>query len=194
VEKKEETPEKNVKVKDQVGKMKSFGSSASGLQCSWGSDLDTRIPRPKMPKQALPDSVRKNLGFKDKRRSSCRFADKLEISNEIHRTKGGQEAKAYLKMKSGVPMSIRTSGLVQMQGRTPGMMLNPATEGGARSSSTGQQLAVVRRHENRNRRRLSGSMGGKGLPMREMGMGEVHLNRLGKREKYKPPQGPGVWR
>ena len=30
--------------------------------------------------------------------------------------------------------------------------------------------------------------------MREMGMGEVNLNRLGKRDKFQAPQGPGVWR
>ena len=28
--------------------------SKSGLQCSHGSELDTKIPRPKMPKTALP--------------------------------------------------------------------------------------------------------------------------------------------
>ena len=174
--------------------MKSFGTSASGLQCAWGSDLDARIPRPKMPKQALPDSVRRSLGFKNKRISSGRFADKLEIANEIHHTKGGREAKAYLKMKSGVPMSVRTSGLVQMQGRTPGMNLNPATEG-LRRSSTSQQLAVIRRQEERNQRRMSGGGGGASLPMREINMGEVNIKRLGKRNKFQAPKGqPGVWK
>ena len=95
--------------------MKSFGSSASGLQCSWGSDLDTQIPRPKMPKSALPDSVRKNLGLSE-RKSSKRFSEKFEVDSAVHLTKGGQEAKQFLKMKSGVPMSTRTSGLVKMQG------------------------------------------------------------------------------
>lgn len=81
------------------------------------SDLDTRIPRMKMPKQALPDSVRASLGFKGERSGSKRFASNtVEAAAEVHRTKGGMEAKKYLKMKSGVPMSIRTSGLGQKHG------------------------------------------------------------------------------
>lgn len=91
--------------------MRSYGSSASGLQCSWGSDLDTKIPRPKCPKQALPDSVRKNLGLKKRDSSSKRFAEEFAPDSRVHQTKGGQLAKNFTKMKSGVPMSVRTSGL-----------------------------------------------------------------------------------
>ena len=37
--------------------LKHFGASGSGLRCSHGSDLDTRIARPKQPKTALPLSL-----------------------------------------------------------------------------------------------------------------------------------------
>ena len=162
--------------------MKSFGCSASGLQCSWGSDLDTRIPRPKMPKQALPESVRRNLGFNSERKGSRRFSsDKFVIAQEVHRTKGGQEAKAYLKMKSGVPMSVRTSGLVQMQGRQP---LLRGNQGRQQLHQQQQQLAVFKRRNSRDT--------GKGcrnenasLPMRELSMGEIQSSsRLTRKKKF----------
>ena len=38
-----------------------YGQSASGLHCSWGSDLDTHIPRAKLPPSALPPEVRAKL-------------------------------------------------------------------------------------------------------------------------------------
>ena len=38
--------------------------TSSGLICSHGSDLDTRIPRAKIPSTALPPDVRRKLGFK----------------------------------------------------------------------------------------------------------------------------------
>jgi len=95
--------------------MRSYGSSASGLQCSWGSDLDTRIPRPKCPKSALPDSVRQSLGLA-KRKSSKRYADEFIPDSAVHSTKGGQLAKNFTKMKSGVPMSTRTAGLQKQVG------------------------------------------------------------------------------
>ena len=41
--------------------------TAGGLICSHGSDLDTRIARQKVPKSALPQSLRVKLGFDKKR-------------------------------------------------------------------------------------------------------------------------------
>ena len=38
-----------------------YGQSASGLHCSWGSGLDERIPRAKLPPSALPPEVRAKL-------------------------------------------------------------------------------------------------------------------------------------
>ena len=43
------------------------------------------------------------------RRSSKRFVDSFEVSEEVHRTKGGKEAKKYLRMRSGVHISNRFS-------------------------------------------------------------------------------------
>ena len=37
--------------------------SKSGLICSHGSHLDANIPRPKMPKSALPPDLRRKLGL-----------------------------------------------------------------------------------------------------------------------------------
>lgn len=52
-----------------------YGSSKSGLQAKWGSDLDCQIQRPKVPKTALPSDVRMQLGLKKRlkllKESSC---------------------------------------------------------------------------------------------------------------------------
>ncbi|GMI32764.1 hypothetical protein TeGR_g5015 [Tetraparma gracilis] len=181
--------------------MKSYGSSASGLQCAWGSDLDTRIPRPKMPKQALPDSVRKNLGFKGERKASRRFSDNFEIAPEVHATKGGMEAKAYLKMKSGVPMSTRTSGLAAQRNGSMG----GAVGGGAAKElhrqqmklqwkeREGQQLGVVRRQQQQRR----DSNNGMAVKSQQMGFGEIshhHAADGRQRAKHQPGPGMGSWR
>ena len=53
--------------------------TAGGLICSHGSDLDTRIPRAKMPKSALPQSLRIKLGFEKKnprsKQMNSRYSD-----------------------------------------------------------------------------------------------------------------------
>jgi hypothetical protein len=56
-----------------------YGSSASGLQCAWGSDLDMRIPRQKLPKCALPPDVRANmkLGTRENRGKQDKAEDGL---------------------------------------------------------------------------------------------------------------------
>ena len=110
-----------------------------------------------MPKQALPDSVRKSLGFNNKRSASKRFGDddNIQIAPEVHSSKGGMEAKAYLKMKSGVAMSERTSGLVKMRngmaagsaGAKDGHMQQLQRQ--QKQNNNDQQLAVVRRQMKR---------------------------------------------
>lgn len=115
--------------------------SSGGLICSHGSDLDMRIPRAKMPSRALPDCLRKKLGFgkgKDpNRRASApggRFDDSVAkeaeqaAADEAYRTAGAgvlvpREAvnghyaagsqKHFLKRGSGVPMSRRASRVAQ---------------------------------------------------------------------------------
>ena len=53
--------------------------TAGGLICSHGSDLDTRIPRAKMPKSALPQSLRIKLGFEKKIRDQNKWIHDIQI-------------------------------------------------------------------------------------------------------------------
>ena len=87
--------------------------SASGLMCSHGSHLDALIPRPKNPKTALPPDVRKKLGLSKR-------VD--EESDEIWKPGSGVLAPVgsgrdgqYLKMKSGVSLSIGGSRKAQLE-------------------------------------------------------------------------------
>jgi hypothetical protein len=77
--------------------------------------MDMKIPRPKMPKSALPPELRKKMGLHPRNDDS--------ESNEIYKAGSGVLAPvgsgkdgAYLKMKSSIPMSHRTSGLAKMNG------------------------------------------------------------------------------
>ena len=54
-----------------------FGASGSGLRCSHGSDLDTRIPRPKQPKTALPPGLRKKMGLAPRREEDSSASDAI---------------------------------------------------------------------------------------------------------------------
>ena len=56
--------------------------TAGGLICSHGSDLDTRIPRAKMPKSALPQSLRIKLGFEKKNPRSYYLIEELNTQLE----------------------------------------------------------------------------------------------------------------
>jgi hypothetical protein len=133
-----------------------------------------------MPKQALPDSVRKNLGFNDSRKSSKRFSDSFEIAPEVHSTKGGMEAKAYLKMKSGVPMSTRTSGLVAMRngsigGGVGGMAAKGLHEQQKRmqqKENGNQQLMVVKRQQAQQAKQRAAY----GVKTSECGFGDISYN------------------
>lgn len=152
-----------------------------------------------MPKQALPESVRKSLGLKDKRSSSKRFNnDSIEIAAEVHRTKGGTEAKAYLKMKSGVPMSIRTSGLAQSNGGrgVTGIDMSKKAFGGGgakqRRSQPQEQLAVIRRQQ---QRRASGGQPSRFALVREQPLGEITYDTSNARTRTKAPVKPASgWR
>mmetsp|Transcript_28579 Transcript_28579/g.51794 ORF Transcript_28579/g.51794 Transcript_28579/m.51794 type:complete len:215 (-) Transcript_28579:212-856(-) len=97
-------------------------ATVSGLRCSHGSDLDTRIPRPKMPKRALPDSVRRKIkGSKE----NC--APSSEHDNDVYKAGAGVLAPvgsaadgSFLKRGSGVPASVRASALAQRRGDAAG--------------------------------------------------------------------------
>ena len=53
--------------------------TAGGLVCSHGADVDTRIPRAKIPKSALPQSLRIKLGFEKRnprsKQTRSRYSD-----------------------------------------------------------------------------------------------------------------------
>jgi len=103
--------------------MVGFGASSSGLQCSWGSTLDERIPRAKMPKSALPPDVRAKLGFKRKVKGDENGGDSYWKpgfgNNEVVRGKSdtyhaGNQRK-FLKRGSGKAMSARASRAAQLR-------------------------------------------------------------------------------
>ena len=104
--------------------------SASGLVCSAGSTLDFKIPRAKMPKSALPDSVRRKMGLKPRKERARdvrlgRAAGPTAHSNagagvvKQRTSKDGKYAagcqKNFLKRGTGVAMSSRASRLAQQQ-------------------------------------------------------------------------------
>ena len=177
------------------------------------------------------------------RNDSKRFgsADSAIASTEVMHTKGGIEAQKYLKMKSGVPMSVRTSGLVMIKtggnSQIAKEILHPgsynyekgannntaanlrvkqqytdSTQGGGGGGGGGgvnimqmnerpvlpkktqmqnaygecrQELANMRRQKQASSgRRASGGGGvGGGVPLREMGMGEISFNQVSERSK-----------
>mgnify|MGYP005991780421 CR=1 FL=1 len=94
--------------------------SATGLICSHGSHMDEKIPRPKMPKTALPPELRRKLGFQPRTEEKAGGYEIYQPGSGILKAVGSGKDGSYLKMKSSVPMSQRTSGLARMQGSYQG--------------------------------------------------------------------------
>ena len=88
--------------------------SASGLMCSHGSELDTKIPRPKMPKTALPPELRKKMGFA--KRANEEDSTIWKPGSGVLAPTGSAPDGTFLKRRSGAPMSQRASALAQQQG------------------------------------------------------------------------------
>jgi hypothetical protein len=126
--------------------------SASGLVCSAGSTLDFKIPRAKMPKSALPDSVRRKMGLKPRKERARdvrlgRAAGPTAHSNagagvvKQRTSKDGKYAagcqKNFLKRGTGVAMSSRASRLAQQQtrGGNSRRTTSTRTEAASRTSS-----------------------------------------------------------
>lgn len=91
-------------------------TSKYGLVCSHGSKLDEAIPRPKLPKTALPPELRKKMGLKP--RTEDDSSDIYKAGSGVLNAAGSARDGKYLKKGSGVPASVRTSGL--SQNRSPG--------------------------------------------------------------------------
>lgn len=104
--------------------------SASGLVCSHGSDLDFHIPRPKMPKTALPPELRRKLKLapredsrreesygvgidEQQRRGSSDGTGIYTAGSGVLKAVGSGRDGSFLKRGSGVPMSQRASRMGQ---------------------------------------------------------------------------------
>lgn len=91
-------------------------ATKTGLVQSVGynRELDIKIPRTRVPKRALPASLRQKMGLK---------VDKKEIEDEVIYKAGGGVLTTvgsgrdgtFLKMKSGKSMSERASRLAQQK-------------------------------------------------------------------------------
>ena len=84
--------------------------TAGGLVCSHGSDLDTRIPRAKIPSSALPPEVRAKMGLKPRkpRRRSKGAADPYAAGAGVLKPRSSEDGnyaagcqKNFLRRGSG---------------------------------------------------------------------------------------------
>lgn len=87
--------------------------SKSGLQCSHGSELDVKIPRPKMPSTALPPELRKKLGLPPRKQEVNTDSTIWTPGSGVLAKVGSGRDGTFLKRRSGVPMSERASALAQ---------------------------------------------------------------------------------
>lgn len=82
--------------------------------------MDEKIPRPKMPKTALPPELRRKLGFQPRQEEAAGGYEIYEAGSGVLKPVGSGKDGSYLKMKSSIPMSHRTSKLAQMNGSYQG--------------------------------------------------------------------------
>ena len=82
--------------------------------------MDEKIPRPKMPKTALPPELRRKLGLEPRAENDPAAANIYSAGSGVLKPVGSGKDGSYLKMKSSIPMSQRTSGLARMQGHSQG--------------------------------------------------------------------------
>lgn len=94
--------------------------SATGLMCSHGSHMDEKIPRPKMPKTALPPELRRKMGLAPRVEESAGGYEIYQAGSGVLKPVGSGKDGSYLKMKSSIPMSHRTSGFAKMNGTYQG--------------------------------------------------------------------------
>lgn len=78
--------------------------------------MDERIPRPAMPKTALPPELRKKMGLAPRKEETAGSYEIYQPGSGVLKAVGSGKDGSYLKMKSSIPMSHRTSGLARMQG------------------------------------------------------------------------------
>lgn len=78
-----------------------------------------------MPKTALPPELRAKLGLKPRKEENEGSYDIYKAGAGVLAPVGSGKDGAYLKMKSSMPMSQRTSGLARMQGISGSTALIP---------------------------------------------------------------------
>ncbi len=98
--------------------------SNSGLVCSHGSELDTLIPRPKMPKCALPPELRRKMGLAPRKEETAEENKLYEAGAGVLAKVGSGRDGSFLKRRSGVPMSERTSEYNRINGVYQGNRAN----------------------------------------------------------------------
>ena len=127
--------------------------SASGLMCSHGSELDTRIPRAKMPKTALPPELRRKMGLQPRRSDESKenAGEIWQAGSGVLRRVGSGRDGSFLKRGSGVPMSQRASKFAQMTGKSESLRQRAHVARPSLQNSTNDQMVVTRRPRQRPR-------------------------------------------
>lgn len=140
-----------------------------GLRASHGSDLDMRIPRAKLPKRALPDSLRRKIkGVSPNDICPAESDDHMyKAGNGVLAAAGSAPDGKFLKRGSGVPMSHRASALAQARGDAAGARATIRRSRLAESSEVCLPLEPGRRESDRERRRGAGQT----LGSRSLGVG-----------------------
>lgn len=82
--------------------------------------MDEKIPRPKMPKTALPPELRRKMGLAPRAEEKAGGYEIYQAGSGVLKPVGSGSDGSYLKMKSSIPMSYRTSGLARMNGSFQG--------------------------------------------------------------------------
>jgi hypothetical protein len=109
--------------------------------------MDEKIPRPKMPKTALPPELRRKLGFQPRKEEAEGSYDIYKAGSGVLAPVGSGKDGAYLKMKSSIPMSHRTSGHARMTGASSG---SRAVIPRARLLTSGNVLGIKAIHMDTN--------------------------------------------
>ena len=123
-----------------IGRFMSGAISKSGLQCRHGSELDTKIPRPKMPKTALPPELRRKMGLKPRKTDQDNDDTIWRAGSGVLAKTGSGRDGTYLKRRSGEPMSQRASALAQRQFQSGSVRANISR---ARLSMDGTESKLV---------------------------------------------------
>ena len=122
--------------------------------CSHGSELDARIPRPKMPKTALPPELRRSMGLKPRRQDEENDKEIWTPGSGVLKKVGSGRDGSFLKRGSGVPMSQRASKYAQIIGQSESLRQRAFVQRASLANTTNnndnsQKMVVTRRQRPR---------------------------------------------